>query len=82
MRAVPSLVFLGVNRVKLKLSYLIALCALRLLASKPKTERKGGIELKDRLRAEKDRRDKEAKEKGEIGIEVTVERTVGPTLYT
>lgn len=40
------------------------LCALRLLASKPKTERKGGIELKDRLRAEKDRRDKEAN-KGE-----------------
>jgi hypothetical protein len=32
--------------------------------SKPKTERKGGIELKDRLRAEKDRRDKEAN-KGE-----------------
>ena len=45
---------------------LVTPCALRLLASKPKTERKGGIELKDRLRAEKDRRDKEAN-KGEKG---------------
>lgn len=33
------------------------------------SQRKDGIELKDRLKAEKDRRDKEAKEKRKIGIE-------------
>ena len=33
------------------------------------SQRKDGIELKDRRKAEKDRRDKEAKEKRKIGIE-------------
>ena len=33
------------------------------------SQRKDGIELQDRLKAEKDRRDKEAKEKIKIGIE-------------
>lgn len=33
------------------------------------SQRKDGIELQDRLKAEKDRRDKEAKEKRKIGIE-------------